>query len=165
MSKLAALDLFIRQALLYPLIAPFLPAVGDVRKDTAYAASQLVGTLEVGTILATGTICIWKSTVATIPAGFVWCDGNNGTPDMRDIFPVGAKQDDGGVAKSNIEGSLKSAGGNTQHNHGGNTGTYNWDVRREGAQWDSGSTDTHAHTIGNDNHIPTYKAFVFMMKT
>lgn len=48
MSKLLPLDLFIRQALLYPLISPFLPPVNKVEKDYSYAAGKRIGTLEVG---------------------------------------------------------------------------------------------------------------------
>lgn len=48
MSKYLPLNLFIRQALLYPLIAPFLPPIDKVEKDYAYAAGKLVGTLEAG---------------------------------------------------------------------------------------------------------------------
>lgn len=46
MSKFLPLNLFIRQALLYPLDAPFLPPVDKVEKDHEYAAGRLIGTLE-----------------------------------------------------------------------------------------------------------------------
>ena len=36
-----------------------------------------------------GMIIMWNSTVASIPTGFVLCDGNNGTPDLRGRFVVG----------------------------------------------------------------------------
>ena len=39
------------------------------------------------------------------------CDGNNSTPDLRDKFIVGAKQDDSGTAKTNVTGSLLQTGG------------------------------------------------------
>ena len=32
---------------------------------------------------------MWNSTVASIPTGFVLCDGNNNTPDLRGKFIVG----------------------------------------------------------------------------
>ena len=40
-----------------------------------------------------GTIAIWRGSVATIPAGWVLCDGNNGTPDLRSRFVYGAGGD------------------------------------------------------------------------
>lgn len=41
-------NLFVRQALLYPLTSPFLPAVADVKKNVSYANGELIGTLESG---------------------------------------------------------------------------------------------------------------------
>lgn len=40
-----------------------------------------------------GTICIWHSSAATIPDGWVLCDGTNGTPDLRSRFVYGAGGD------------------------------------------------------------------------
>lgn len=66
-------------------------------------------------------IVMWYGTIATIPSGWVLCDGLNSTPDLRDKFVVGAKQDDAGVAKTNITGALTQSGGTISHNHGGAT--------------------------------------------
>jgi hypothetical protein len=38
----------------------------------------------------TGMIMIWSGAIGTIPSGWVLCDGNNGSPDLRDRFVVGA---------------------------------------------------------------------------
>jgi len=40
--------------------------------------------------VASGVICIWSGSVGTIPEGWVLCDGNNSTPDLRGRFIVGA---------------------------------------------------------------------------
>ena len=61
--------------------------------------------------VAVGSICIWSGTVANIPTGWSLCDGSNNTVDLRDKFIIGAKQDDGGVAKTNVTGSLSQVGG------------------------------------------------------
>lgn len=37
-----------------------------------------------------GGIILWSGTVATIPSGWVLCNGSNGTPDLRNRFVVGA---------------------------------------------------------------------------
>lgn len=37
-----------------------------------------------------GGIILWSGSIANIPAGWYLCDGNNGTPDLRDRFVVGA---------------------------------------------------------------------------
>ena len=33
------------------------------------------------------TIAIWTDTISTIPSGWKLCDGTNGTPDLRTVFP------------------------------------------------------------------------------
>lgn len=58
-----------------------------------------------------GGIIMWSGSISNIPAGWALCDGTNGTPDLRDKFIVGAKQDDSGIAKTNITGSLTQSGG------------------------------------------------------
>jgi len=35
-----------------------------------------------------GLICIWTGTIANVPLGWAWCDGNNGTPDLRERFVI-----------------------------------------------------------------------------
>lgn len=37
-----------------------------------------------------GGIILWSGSVASIPTGWVLCDGTNSTPDLRDRFVVGA---------------------------------------------------------------------------
>jgi len=37
-----------------------------------------------------GLIAIWNSSLETIPDGWVLCDGDNSTPDLRELFVVGA---------------------------------------------------------------------------
>ena len=70
----------------------------------------------------TGMIMMWSGTIATIPTGWVLCNGSNGTPDLRDRFIIGASQDSGGVARTNVTGSLTQTGGSkdaivVSHNH------------------------------------------------
>ena len=38
----------------------------------------------------TGMIILWYGNTGNIPTGFVLCDGNNSTPDLRDRFVIGA---------------------------------------------------------------------------
>jgi hypothetical protein len=59
-----------------------------------------------------GGIMMWSGTIATIPTGWFLCNGSNGTPDLRNRFIIGAAQDDAGVAKTNITGTLTQTGGN-----------------------------------------------------
>jgi len=62
-----------------------------------------------------GVIVMWSGTIASIPEGWVLCDGTNGTPDLRDRFIVGARQDDNGIAKTNIKETLQQTGGEHEH--------------------------------------------------
>lgn len=56
MSKFLPINLFIRQGLIYPLTAPFLPPVDKVEKGHKYAAGRLTGTLVGGGLPFTGQI-------------------------------------------------------------------------------------------------------------
>ena len=72
------------------------------RVDNDFRYNPNTNTLTVGTISATnvvatgtgafqsGMIIAWSGAVSDIPTGFVLCDGNNSTPDLRDRFIIGA---------------------------------------------------------------------------
>ncbi len=62
-----------------------------------------------------GVVVMWSGTLGTIPAGWALCDGQNGTPDLRDKFMVCARQDDAAVPKSSVSGSLTQTGGQATH--------------------------------------------------
>lgn len=49
-------------------------------------------------------ILIWSGAIVDIPAGWALCDGNNGTPDLRGKFIVGAGGilDPGDTATTNV---------------------------------------------------------------
>lgn len=80
------------------------PSVSD--DSTKFATTAFVRD-----IIPSGVIVMWSGTIATIPSGWVLCDGSNSTPDLRDRFIIGARQDDSGAAKTNVTGSLTQTGG------------------------------------------------------
>jgi microcystin-dependent protein len=41
-------------------------------------------------LVPSGVILMWSGSIATIPTGWLLCDGTNGTPNLRDRFIVGA---------------------------------------------------------------------------
>jgi microcystin-dependent protein len=43
-----------------------------------------------GDAIPSGVILIWSGSAENIPEGWILCDGQNGTPDLRDRFVVGA---------------------------------------------------------------------------
>ena len=59
----------------------------------------------------TGMIIMWSGTIATIPTGWLLCNGSSSTPDLRDKFIIGASADSGGAAKTNVTASYTQTGG------------------------------------------------------
>jgi microcystin-dependent protein len=51
---------------------------------TAFVAAGL------SALIPTGVITLWSGAIASIPSGWVLCNGSNSTPDLRDRFVVGA---------------------------------------------------------------------------
>ena len=76
-----------------------------------------------GSGFTAGMIMMWSGTIATIPAGWVLCDGGSGSPDLRNRFVVCADADDAGVAKTTITGGATQSGGSISYTPAGtNTG-------------------------------------------
>jgi microcystin-dependent protein len=57
-----------------------------ISSDTTVAAT----TAFVRDIIPSGIIMLWSGSIASIPNGWLICDGTNGTPNLRDRFVVGA---------------------------------------------------------------------------
>ena len=53
-------------------------------------STKLATTAFVRDIIPSGVIVMWSGSVASIPTGWVICDGSNSTPDLRNRFIVGA---------------------------------------------------------------------------
>ena len=69
------------------------------RVDADFTYNPSTNTLKVGNIIdssgnasafVTGMIILWYGDTTNIPGGFVLCDGQNSTPDLRDRFIIGA---------------------------------------------------------------------------
>ena len=69
------------------------------RVDSDFTYNPSTNTLKVGNIVdssgnasafVTGMIILWYGDTTNIPGGWVLCDGNNSTPDLRDRFVIGA---------------------------------------------------------------------------
>jgi hypothetical protein len=85
---------------------------------TAPTASSGTNTTQVATtafVLAnsipSGLISMWSGTIASIPSGWVLCNGSNSTPDLRNKFIIGAHSDTAGVAYTTVTGSNTTTGG------------------------------------------------------
>jgi hypothetical protein len=64
-----------------------------------------------GNAFVAGMIMMWSGTIATIPSGWLLCNGSSGTPDLRNRFIIGAHSDDSGTAKTTVTGTSTQTGG------------------------------------------------------
>lgn len=104
--------------------------------DTAWVDGLDEALADVSRNFVVGHIMLWYGTVGTIPSGWQNCDGTNGTPDLRDVFIVGA-------GTTYAQGS---AGGAATHTHTG-------DTTSEGGGTATITIDGHALTLAQ---IPTH---------
>ncbi len=146
---------------------------------TGTNTTQLATTAFVQTALAgafsTGMIMMWSGTIATIPSGWVLCNGSNGTPDLRNRFVIGAHSDTTGVAYSTVTGSNTQTGGTkdaivVSHSHTASSNTTGTHTHSEsiinnfggaqtlangtipiGGTGTTGSAGAHSHTITVDS--------------
>ena len=97
--------------------------------DAVLALMTFVGTESDGRLDEPGNIKMHNINYAPIPSGWVECDGDNGTPDMRGLFPVGrggaySYGDTGGANSvspnlaSHVHGSGSLVGGSHTHSAG-----------------------------------------------
>jgi len=93
------------------------------------------GTPTWGNIFVAGMIIMWSGTIATIPTGWLLCNGSSSTPDLRDKFIIGATADSGGAAKTNITGTPSQTGGSKDA---------------------SLPSHTHTATVTDAGHLHTY---------
>lgn len=72
-------------------------------------------------IVPTGLIAMWSGAADAIPAGFALCNGENGTPDLRGRFVVGAGNSDypvgatGGTAVEELTDFMRTGGSVMEH--------------------------------------------------
>ena len=110
----------------------------------------------------TNPIIMWEEERA--PAGWVACDGNNGTPDLRDYFVeptndvsnAGDVEGDGTVAGS----GTSSSAGNHDHDNNDKCGDCSKDNRMHASIV---GAHTHSLTI-DETWLPPYYSLTFLMK-
>lgn len=89
---------------------PTAPTAAGGTNTTQVATTAFVQTALAGAF-STGMIMMWSGSIATIPSGWVLCNGSNNTPDLRNRFVIGAHSDSAGVAYSTVTGSNTQTGG------------------------------------------------------
>lgn len=141
------------------------------------------GLIPSANVFPSGIITMWSGTIATIPSGWVLCDGSNSTPDLRNRFIVGAVADSGGVAKTTVtdpvtptytqsgNGQLPSTtAGSTAGGEnlglsvtGGGTNVYTFAVTNHSS---SSVVNQVTSSFGSGSlNVATYYALAFIMKT
>jgi hypothetical protein len=81
-------DIWLTEGYFYKFI---LKDSSDVTIQTYDNLYGIIGaTPPAATPIPAGGIFLWSGSIGSIPAGYVLCNGSNGTPDLRDRFVVGA---------------------------------------------------------------------------
>ena len=166
-----------------------LPAGDSVDGIATLTATTLVG----NGVVPVGGIIMWSGTIASLSSSapnFKLCDGNNGTPDLRNRFIIGANADNSGNATTNIEtgtysgsnipkqsGGFKNAilishthtqtGGGTADDGGSNvpgstSGGTQSNISTTGVNVNNAASTTQT---GCDANLPPYFALAYIMMT
>jgi len=132
-----------------------------------------------------GMIIIWSGSIGSIPAGWVLCNGSNGTPDLRDRFVIAAGSTyavgaTGGTADAIVVSHTHTATvTDPGHTHTttayGSTGTATGGANGSVTNQAFGSISTattgisvsnaSAGSSGTGANLPPYYALAYIMKT
>ena len=157
--------------------------VDSVGLITARSGINVTGTVTatsfsgVGAFVS-GMIVLWSGAANAIPTGFVLCDGNNNTPDLRNRFVVGAGS---GYAVNATGGSANATLPYHYHNYPGDdqltfgNGVAGWASNHDGGfNYDATSTNSgggklwRTTAVGEsavNKNLPPYYALCYIMKT
>ena len=91
---------------------------GKANSSHTHTVSQITDMPDLTNAIPSGIICMWSGESTAIPSGWHLCDGDAGTPDLRDRFIVGAGstykvKDTGGEATHKLTTNEMPS-----HNHG-----------------------------------------------
>ena len=125
--------------------------------------------------IPTGVIVLWSGAANAIPSGYVLCDGNNSTPDLRDRFLVGAGNsysvgDTGGSNTAtdtvNISASFSGQTSNDTGpvNNSSNKSLYSAGSTTRRHTHSFSGTASGSDTVSIDTRSPYY-ALCYIMKT
>jgi hypothetical protein len=141
------------------------------------------------TPIPAGGIFLWSGSIGSIPAGYVLCNGSNGTPDLRDRFVIGAGSTyavdaTGGsadaivVSHTHTATSVVTDPGHTHSyqsfidgslGHGGGATTNDFPASLTTGSNTTGitvaTTVATAGTSGTNANLPPYFALCYIMKT
>ena len=135
-----------------------------------------------GNTFVAGMIMLWSGSSATIPSGWLLCDGSSSTPDLRNRFVVGATSTyavgaTGGSADAIVVSHTHTATvTDPGHNHSIDFAFAGLDGGGLGSLTQSGTTNTSTKTTGitvansttgssgTNANLPPYYALCYIMK-
>lgn len=141
--------------------------------------------IPVGATWHVGMILMWSGAADAVPTGWALCNGENGTPDLRDRFIVGAGNTyavgaTGGAATHTHTASTGQTTLTTNqipsHNHGISMGYTSSDQGYVGGgtntNWGTlytqysggGASHNHTATVNESSSLPLFYALAFIMK-
>jgi hypothetical protein len=179
-------DIWLLEGYFYKFI---LKDSADVTIQTYDNLYGIIGaTPPAATPIPAGGIFLWSGSIGSIPAGYVLCNGSNGTPDLRDRFVVGAGSTyavdaTGGSANAIVVShthTATSAVTDPGHTHSYASAVFN--CNQNSGQVQAGVTTTGttasnttgitvattvdtAGTSGTNANLPPYFALCYIMKT
>ena len=127
-------------------------ADGEVLKRVG---SNIVGATPSAGGLPAGLIAMWHGLLANIPSGWALCDGQNGTPDLRDKFVKGAAaaaepgSTGGALTHTHTDHAALVHAGSAVADHAAHTHAYSEIVNHTHPVTDPG----HNHTQDAHTHI------------
>jgi len=148
-------------------------------------STKLATTAFVRDIIPTGVIVMWSGSIASIPTGWLICDGSNSTPDLRNRFIVGAGSTysvagTGGSADAIVVSHTHTATvTDPGHNHNFTTAFAGFSTGLPCSSDNNGPQDTKTTTTsttgitvsnsttgssGTNANLPPYYALAYIMK-
>lgn len=132
-------------------------ANGGTGASTAAAARTNLGVAAAVYAVPAGGIIMWSGSQASIPTGWVLCDGNNATPDLRDRFVLGAGNSYVVGATGGSKDAIVVSHNHTTGSAGDHTHFAAQTVTRSGYPGTPTNTTSIATTYGGGG--PTYESY------
>lgn len=103
-----------------------------------------------------GCILLWSGSIASIPSGWLLCNGTSGTPDLRDRFVVGAGSTYAVGATGGATSVTLATTNLPSHTHSisasGTTGTESVGHTHTWGNQTGGQSNTHSHGVSDPGH-------------
>lgn len=97
-----------------------------------------------------GIITMWSGATNAVPSGWALCDGNNGTPNLKDRFIVGAGQS---YAVGNVGGSITQTPSVWTNAAGTGINVAGTAITKDQMPW-----HTHSGSVGSDASVTTQRS-------